>query len=146
MDINPDLMDGLRGLAALLSIGSSVKNLSQKNQLQPAQALEKFKETATTEQLKQLEDPRVAQSTLGMMVINENLLSQLADEAQKCEQAYIDARGRAKTNRALDEAKGRAKKCMCHVLNDIRDHNTDDLPGQIFEDWWDAYQCTRRGS
>ncbi|WP_139257134.1 hypothetical protein [Methylobacterium sp. yr668] len=140
--MSPDLvMDGLRGLAAVLSIGSSVKNLSQKNQLQPAQALEKFKETATPEQLKQLQDPQVVQSTIGMMVITQRLLSQLADEADKCERTYIEARGRAKTDRALDEAKEKAQKCMCRVLRDIRGHNNGNLPGQIFEDWWDAYQC-----
>jgi hypothetical protein len=129
-------------LATFLSIASSVKNLMTKNGISPADALDLFKKSEVTpEQKEMLAQSATTSAIANTTVISQNLLDQLAFEADQCERKHIADRKGAVTPRQSDQADADAKKCMCAVLRSIQRHNGNIFPDPIFESWWKSYGC-----
>jgi hypothetical protein len=128
-------------LASTLSIAASVKRLLTGEKSTDA-AIEEFKKNASKEEVKILDYELIQDAVAKISVISQPLLSQLAREAQRCEDNHLHLRENATTQIERDRANIRANECMCTVLRDIKRYNQGVLPGKIFENWWASYSCT----
>ena len=133
-------------LSSILSIASSTKKLMGDRKISSEEAVKEFENNASKSDRQLLSDAQVRSSILSVLeikVISEKLLSQMAREAQRCEDNHVESREKASSDTDREQADIRAAQCMCKVLRDIRRYNNKTLPvgGDVFKNWWISYGC-----
>lgn len=137
-------MEPISILAAILSIASSVKKLTEDKKMLPQDALDLFKKDVASPQQKAfLADQINVEGVISTMSISRNLLEQLLREAEECENKHVQGRAAANGIGAKDKVNRSADQCMCSVLRDVKRYNKSKLPSGPYKAWWDSYGCEK---
>lgn len=128
-------------IAAILSVAASIKKLMERGNLSKEDAVARYRLNASQQEIKLLDNQKHKAEVLDLLVISEELLAQLHNEADECEKEHIRARKSAKTLTEKDIADTKASGCMCHTLRTVRKHNELNLPSETLDRWWRSYNC-----
>jgi phage terminase small subunit len=139
-----DIAAALSEIATVLGIVKSIKDLMKSEDINAKDALQHFRKTARKEELDEIATDGSVLAILSMANdIPDELLEQMQSEIDSHVKRHVRERRKAHSAddaNAMQDANERAQRGVCRVLNDIKRHNSGNLPDSL-QTLWRAYRC-----
>jgi hypothetical protein len=139
------MLAALSFIASLASIASLAIQLgvpvSSDGSVDYGAVLAGLRSRLSPSQRKVLDTPG-SQEVISLLIIDEDLLRDLKEAAERCLSGYRSALRRGADRIHREKADRDAERCVCENLNRIKKRNKGVLPsGDPWQRWWASYRC-----
>jgi hypothetical protein len=140
-----EMLDALSFIASLASIASLAIQLGvpvlADGRANFGAVLARLRSRLNPDEQRVLDTPG-SQQVISLLIIDEDLLRDLKEAAERCLSSYRSALKHGIDRIHREKADRDAERCVCENLNRIKKRNGGALPSEgPWQHWWASYRC-----